>query len=125
MVLPKKGKRSKIDKAHASEPEFKKSRKQRLAVESAINALELHEQDKFHTARGANEKTCYKKMLSCFLWVSFNQTCSQNSFVQLFVMMMEIAYNLGVSNFLPVLNIFVALTVTSEINDRRFKQFYV
>jgi len=42
VVLPKKGKLSKIDKAHESEPEFRKLRKQHSAVESAINALEVH-----------------------------------------------------------------------------------
>ncbi len=42
VVLPKKGKLSKIDKVHESEPEFRKLRKQHSAVESAINALEVH-----------------------------------------------------------------------------------
>ncbi len=42
VVLPKKGKLSKLDKAHESEPEFRKLRRQHSAVESAINALEVH-----------------------------------------------------------------------------------
>ena len=42
VVLPKKGKLSKLDKAHESDPEFRKLRKQHSAVESAINALENH-----------------------------------------------------------------------------------
>ena len=42
VVLPKKGKLSTIDKAHESEPEFRKLRRQHSAVESAINALEVH-----------------------------------------------------------------------------------
>jgi transposase, IS5 family len=42
VVLPKKGKLSKTDKAHESEPEFRKLRRQHSAVESAINALEVH-----------------------------------------------------------------------------------
>ncbi len=40
--MPKKGKLSKIDKAHESEPEFRRLRRQHSAVESAINALEVH-----------------------------------------------------------------------------------
>ncbi len=42
VILPKKGKLSKTDKAHESEPEFRKLRRQHSAVESAINALEVH-----------------------------------------------------------------------------------
>ena len=42
VVLPKKGKLSQIDKAHESEPEFRRLRRQHSAVESAINALEVH-----------------------------------------------------------------------------------
>ncbi len=42
VVLPKKGRLSQIDKAHESEPEFRKLRRQHSAVESAINALEVH-----------------------------------------------------------------------------------
>ena len=42
VVMPKKGKLSKIDKAHESEPEFRGLRRQHSAVESAINALEVH-----------------------------------------------------------------------------------
>ena len=42
VVMPKKGKLSKIAKAHESEPEFRRLRRQHSAVESAINALEVH-----------------------------------------------------------------------------------
>ena len=42
VVLPKKGRLSQIDKAHESEQEFRKLRRQHSAVESAINALEVH-----------------------------------------------------------------------------------
>jgi hypothetical protein len=42
VVMPKKGKLSKIDKAHESEPAFRRLRRQHSAVESAINALEVH-----------------------------------------------------------------------------------
>lgn len=42
VVMPKKGKLSKIDKAHESEPEFRRLQQQHSAVESAINALEVH-----------------------------------------------------------------------------------
>jgi len=45
-VLPKKGKLSQADKARESEPEFVYLRKQHSAVESAINALEVHGLDK-------------------------------------------------------------------------------
>jgi len=41
-VLPKKGRLSKADKARESEPEFHHLRQQHSAVESAINALEVH-----------------------------------------------------------------------------------
>jgi hypothetical protein len=46
VVLPKKGKLSQADKARESDPEFVKLRKQHSAVESAINALEIHGLDK-------------------------------------------------------------------------------
>jgi len=46
VVLPKKGKLSQADKARESEPEFANLRKQHSAVESAINALEVHGLDK-------------------------------------------------------------------------------
>ena len=46
VVLPKKGRLSKTDKARESEPEFVNLRKQHSAVESAINALEVHGLDK-------------------------------------------------------------------------------
>ena len=42
VVLPKKGRLSKADKAHESEPDFVRLRRQHSAVESAINALEVH-----------------------------------------------------------------------------------
>jgi hypothetical protein len=46
VVLPKKGKLSQADKVRESEPEFVNLRKQHSAVESAINALEVHGLDK-------------------------------------------------------------------------------
>lgn len=46
LVLPKKGRLSQADKARESEPEFVDLRKQHSAVESAINALEVHGLDK-------------------------------------------------------------------------------
>jgi transposase, IS5 family len=46
VVLPKKGRRSQADKARESDPEFVKLRGQHSAVESAINALEVHGLDK-------------------------------------------------------------------------------
>jgi hypothetical protein len=46
VVLPKKGKLSQADKARESDPEFVDLRKQHSAVESAINALEVHGLDK-------------------------------------------------------------------------------
>jgi hypothetical protein len=46
VVLPKKGKLSQVDKARESDPEFANLRKQHSAVESAINALEVHGLDK-------------------------------------------------------------------------------
>jgi hypothetical protein len=46
VVLPKKGRLSEADKARESEPEFVNLRKQHSAVESAINALEVHGLDK-------------------------------------------------------------------------------
>ena len=42
VVLPKKGRLSKADKARESDPEFGRLRRQHSAVESAINALECH-----------------------------------------------------------------------------------
>lgn len=46
VVLPKKGRLSKNDKERESEPEFFHLRRQHSAVESAINALEIHGLDK-------------------------------------------------------------------------------
>ena len=46
VVLPKKGRLSQADKARESDPEFANLRKQHSAVESAINALEVHGLDK-------------------------------------------------------------------------------
>lgn len=46
VVLPKKGRLTKAEKTRASEPEYKHLRKQHSAVESAINALEVHGLDK-------------------------------------------------------------------------------
>ncbi len=46
VVLPKKGRLCKADQARESEPEFQHLRKQHAAVESAINALEVHGLDK-------------------------------------------------------------------------------
>ena len=40
--MPKKGRRNAKDQAHESEPEFADARRQHSAVESAINALEVH-----------------------------------------------------------------------------------
>jgi hypothetical protein len=45
-VLPKKGRLSQTDKTRESDPEFVALRKQHSAVESAINALEVHGLDK-------------------------------------------------------------------------------
>ena len=45
-VLPKKGRLSQADKERESEPEYVQLRKQHSAVESAINALEVHGLDK-------------------------------------------------------------------------------
>jgi IS5 family transposase len=45
-VLPKKGKLSKERKEIESSEEFKKCRRQHSAVESAINALEVHGLDR-------------------------------------------------------------------------------
>ncbi|MBT8419986.1 MAG: ISNCY family transposase, partial [Gammaproteobacteria bacterium] len=42
VVLPKKGKLSQVDKARETNPEFVLVRRQHSAVESAINALEVH-----------------------------------------------------------------------------------
>ncbi len=54
VVLPKKGRLSQADKERESDPEFVKLRKQHSAVESAINALEVHGLDKCpdHGLRG-------------------------------------------------------------------------
>jgi hypothetical protein len=46
VVLPKKGRLSKADQEREYAPEFKQARKQHSAVESAINALEVHGLDK-------------------------------------------------------------------------------
>ena len=46
VVLPKKGKLSQADKERESHPAFVNLRKQHSAVESAINALEVHGLDK-------------------------------------------------------------------------------
>ena len=46
VVLPKKGRLSQADKVRESDPEFVSLRKQHSAVESAINALEVHGLDK-------------------------------------------------------------------------------
>ncbi|TKB23740.1 ISNCY family transposase [Desulfopila sp. IMCC35006] len=46
VVLPKKGRLSQADKVRESGPEFVSLRKQHSAVESAINALEVHGLDK-------------------------------------------------------------------------------
>ena len=45
-VVSKKGKLSESDKARESDPEFKRLRKQHSAVESGINALEVHGLDR-------------------------------------------------------------------------------
>ena len=42
VILPKKGRLSEADKAHESDPEFVRLRRQHSAVESAINALGVH-----------------------------------------------------------------------------------
>ena len=42
VVLPKKGKLSEKDKERERSDEFKRARQQHSAVESAINALEVH-----------------------------------------------------------------------------------
>ncbi len=46
VVLPKKGKLSKVDKVREHDPEFIDLRRSHSAVESAINALEVHGLDK-------------------------------------------------------------------------------
>ncbi len=46
VVMPKKGRRSAKDQAHESEPEFAQARRKHSAVESAINALEVHGLDR-------------------------------------------------------------------------------
>ena len=46
VVLPKKGRLSQADKERESDPEFINLRRQHSAVESAINALEVHGLDK-------------------------------------------------------------------------------
>ncbi len=46
VVLPKKGRLSVADKAHEQDPEFVRLRHQHSAVESAINALEVHGLDR-------------------------------------------------------------------------------
>ena len=46
VILPKKGKLNQIEREHENDPEFIKRRRQHSAVESAINALEIHGLDK-------------------------------------------------------------------------------
>src|SRR5450631_3421624 len=46
VILPKKGKLSKADQEREYAPEIKQAKKQHSAVESAINALEVHGLDK-------------------------------------------------------------------------------
>ncbi|NYZ69413.1 ISNCY family transposase, partial [Endozoicomonas sp. SM1973] len=46
VVLPKKGRLSIKEKKRESDEKFKKARKQHSAVESAINALEVHGLDR-------------------------------------------------------------------------------
>ncbi len=46
VVMPKKGRRSAKDQARESEPEFADARRKHSAVESAINALEVHGLDR-------------------------------------------------------------------------------
>ena len=46
VVLPKKGKRSAADTAREQDPEFMRLRRRHSAVESAINALEVHGLDR-------------------------------------------------------------------------------
>jgi len=46
VALPKKGKLSKDEKEHQNSPQFLEMRKQHPAVESAINALDIHGLDK-------------------------------------------------------------------------------
>ena len=46
VVLPKKGKLSKADQEREYAPEFMQAKRQHSAVESAINALEVHGLDK-------------------------------------------------------------------------------
>ena len=46
VVLPKKGKRSAADSAREQEPEFIRLRRRHSAVESAINAMEVHGLDR-------------------------------------------------------------------------------
>ncbi|MCP4482211.1 MAG: hypothetical protein GY817_05415 [bacterium] len=46
IILPKKGRCNKIEKERESSEEFRRSRRQHSAVESGINALEVHGLDK-------------------------------------------------------------------------------
>lgn len=46
VILPKKGRWSKADRERETAPHFKKSKRQHSAVESAINALEIHGLDR-------------------------------------------------------------------------------
>ena len=46
VVLPKKGKRSSAEKIKTNQPNYKKTRRQHSAIESAINALEQHGLDR-------------------------------------------------------------------------------
>lgn len=46
VVLPKKGRCNKMEQKRESSPDFRKSKKKHSAVESGINALEVHGLDK-------------------------------------------------------------------------------
>ncbi|MEZ5477421.1 MAG: hypothetical protein R3E95_08045 [Thiolinea sp.] len=46
VVLPRKGKRSTVHQAAENDPEFVQARRQHAAVESGINALEVHGLDR-------------------------------------------------------------------------------
>ncbi len=52
VILPKKGKLSKEDRARESAPEFKKRRRKHAQVESRINCLEQHGGDRIRTKGG-------------------------------------------------------------------------
>jgi hypothetical protein len=57
VVLPKKGKCSKAEQQRESAPEFKRARQQHSAVESAINALEVHGLDSWRDSRNRRFRT--------------------------------------------------------------------